>query len=69
MKSILAASLVLAGTLVSNTAYAGDYLLNVYCNGESPKQVVVTAQAVNYAVKIAEKQNPGCRAVFARKVN
>ncbi|MDV7341575.1 hypothetical protein RYZ26_18365 [Terasakiella sp. A23] len=69
MKSIMAVGLMLAGIIWSNAAHAGDYLVTVYCNGEPPRQVVVTVSAVNYAVKAAERQNPGCKVVFSRKVD
>ncbi|WP_028880835.1 hypothetical protein [Terasakiella pusilla] len=69
MKMIWAAGLVLAGIFGSNAAHAGDYLLNIYCRGEAPREVVISAAAVNYAAKAAERQNPGCKVVFSRKVN
>jgi hypothetical protein len=68
MKMILAAGLMLTGIVWSDAAHAGDYLVTVYCNGEPPRQVVINAAAVNYAVKVAERQNPGCKVVFSRKV-
>jgi hypothetical protein len=65
MKRLLSA-LTLAAILFANGAAvaAGTaYQVRVYCKGQPMWETVITAQAAGAAQNIAERQNPGCKAV------
>jgi len=58
--------LVLTGAVLANAAaMAGGtaYQVRVYCKGQSMWETVITAQAAGAAQNIAQRQNPGCKAV------
>lgn len=65
MKKLLAALTLGAIFFVSGAAVAGGtaYQVRVYCKGQPMWQTVITAQAAGAAQNIAERQNPGCKAV------
>ncbi|WP_417842114.1 hypothetical protein [Terasakiella sp.] len=65
MKKFLSA-LALGAILLANGAAvaAGTaYQVRVYCKGQPMWETVITAQAAGAAQNIAERQNPGCKAV------
>ena len=65
MKKLLAALTLGATFFVNGAAMAGGtaYQVRVYCKGQPMWQTVITAQAAGAAQNIAERQNPGCKAV------
>lgn len=65
MKKLLTALTLSAIVFVNGAAVAGGtaYQVRVYCKGQPMWETVVTAQAAGAAQNIAERQNPGCKAV------
>jgi hypothetical protein len=65
MKSLLSALTLTAILFANSAAIAGGtaYQVRVYCKGQPMWQTAITAQAAGAAQNIAERQNPGCKAV------
>ncbi|WP_028880690.1 hypothetical protein [Terasakiella pusilla] len=65
MKKLLSALTLAAILLANGAAVAGGtaYQVRVYCKGQPMWETVITAQAAGAAQNIAERQNPGCKAV------
>lgn len=68
-KSLFPATIFVAISIIfAGSAQAGDnYVLRVYCKGQSMHEIVINAPYPNVARESAERQNPGCKVILIGK--